>query len=92
RGIELAEVVRWMSAAPAAIARVEGKGSIAVGNSADFALFAPEEEWTVSATELHHRNQITAYDRRTVRGAVRQTLLAGTPVDFDAPHGRLLTA
>lgn len=92
RGIELAEVVRWMSAAPAAIARVEGKGSIAVGNSADFALFAPEEEWTVSATELHHRNQITAYDQRTVRGAVRQTLLAGTPVDFDAPHGRLLTA
>lgn len=92
RGIGLAEVVRWMSAAPAAIARVEGKGSIAVGNSADFALFAPEEEWTVSATELHHRNQITAYDQRTVRGAVRQILLAGTPVDFDAPHGRLLTA
>lgn len=92
RGIDLAEVVRWMSAAPAAIARVEGKGSIAVGNSADFALFAPEEEWTVSATELYHRNQITAYDQRTVRGAVRQTLLAGTPVDFDAPHGRLLTA
>lgn len=92
RGIDLTEVVRWMSAAPAAIARVEGKGSIAVGNAADFALFAPDEEWTVSATELHHRNQITAYDQRTVSGRVAQTLLAGALVDFDTPHGRLLTA
>lgn len=92
RGIELAEVVRWMSAAPAAVARVEGKGTIAEGNDADFAVFAPDEEWTVKATELWHRNQISAYDTRTVRGRVTRTMLRGAPVDFETPRGRLLKA
>ncbi len=92
RGIGLAEVVRWMSSAPAAVARVENKGAIAVGNDADFAIFAPDEEWTVAAAELHHRNQITAYDSRTVRGAVKETILRGSHVGFDVPQGRLLSA
>ncbi|WP_210604772.1 allantoinase AllB [Brevibacterium oceani] len=92
RGIELAEVVRWMSAAPAAVARVENKGAIAVGNDADFAVFAPDEEWTVRATDLYHRNQISAYDARTVRGRVSRTVLRGASVDFETPTGRLLTA
>uniref|UniRef100_UPI000471A31E amidohydrolase family protein n=1 Tax=Brevibacterium sp. VCM10 TaxID=1381751 RepID=UPI000471A31E len=92
RGIELAEVVRWMSAAPAAVARVDGKGAIAEGNDADFAVFAPDDEWTVRATELWHRNQISAYDTRAVRGRVTRTVLRGAPVDFEAPAGRLLNA
>lgn len=92
RGIGLAEVVSWMSSAPAAVAGVQDKGAIVLGNDADFAVFAPEEEWTVHATELYHRNQISAYDTRTVRGAVKQTILRGAPVDFDEPQGRLLRA
>jgi len=92
RGIELAEVVRWMSAAPAAVARVADKGAIVAGNDADFAVFAADEEWTVHATDLYHRNQISAYDSRTVRGRVTQTLLRGVPVDFETPAGRLLRA
>jgi allantoinase len=92
RGIDLADVVRWMSAAPASVARVENKGTIEAGNDADFAVFAPDEEWTVHATELHHRNQISAYDSRDVRGRVSQTILRGATVDFDTPTGHLLTA
>lgn len=92
RGIDLAEVVAWMSSAPAAVAGVADKGAIALGNDADFAVFAPDEEWMVKATELYHRNQISAYDARPVRGAVKQTILRGNPVDFDEPQGRLLRA
>ncbi|MDN6134824.1 MAG: allantoinase AllB [Brevibacterium sp.] len=92
RGIDLAEVVSWMSSAPAAVAGVQDKGAIVLGNDADFAVFAPEEEWTVHATELYHRNQISAYDTRAVRGAVKQTILRGAPVDFDEPQGHLLRA
>lgn len=92
RGIDLAEVVAWMSSAPASVAGVENKGAIALGNDADFAVFAPDEEWTVAAAELHHRNQISAYDARTVRGAVKQTILRGAPVNFDEPQGHLLRA
>ena len=92
RGIDLAEVVAWMSSAPAAVAGVKDKGAIALGNDADFAVFAPDEEWTISATELYHRNQISAYDTRTVRGEVTQTILRGAPVNFSEPQGRLLRA
>ncbi|GAA1870191.1 allantoinase AllB [Brevibacterium marinum] len=92
RGIDLAEVVSWMSSAPAAVAGVAGKGAIALANDADFAVFAPDEEWTVAAAELYHRNQISAYDARAVRGAVKKTILRGAPVDFDTPQGRLLRA
>ncbi|TSI16936.1 allantoinase AllB [Brevibacterium aurantiacum] len=92
RGIDLAEVVAWMSSAPASVAGVKNKGAIALGNDADFAVFAPDEEWTVHAAELYHRNQISAYDTRAVRGAVKQTILRGAPVDFDEPQGRLLRA
>lgn len=92
RGIELTEVVRWMSAAPAAVAGVADKGAIALGNDADFAVFAPDEEWTIAAAELYHRNQISAYDARSVRGSVTSTILRGAPVDFDEAQGRLLHA
>ncbi|MDN5586786.1 MAG: allantoinase AllB [Brevibacterium sp.] len=92
RDIDLAEVVAWMSSAPAAVAGVQDKGAIALGNDADFAVFAPDEEWTVAATELYHRNQISAYDARAVRGAVKATILRGAPVNFDEPQGRLLRA
>jgi allantoinase len=92
RGIDLAEVVGWMSTAPAEVARVGDKGAIAVGKDADFAVFAPDEEWTVRAADLYHRNQITAYDSRTVRGRVTRTLLRGAAVDFDEPRGALLSA
>ena len=47
RGIGAGRVVRWMSAAPARLAGLPGKGAIAVGKDADLVAFAPEERWTV---------------------------------------------
>ncbi|MGJ7538803.1 amidohydrolase family protein [Brevibacterium luteolum] len=90
QGIDLAEVVGWMSEAPARIAGVEGKGWIAEGASADFAVFNPECRWEVRAEDLWHRNPITAYETREVLGKVEQTILRGQRVDFTTPHGQLL--
>src|SRR5699024_1533103 len=59
---------------------------------ADFAVFAPDEEWTVRAADPYHRNQITAYDSRTARGRATRTLLRAAAVDFDEPRGALLSA
>ncbi|WP_431783524.1 allantoinase AllB [Streptomyces chumphonensis] len=86
RGHGLDDVVRWMSAAPAALARLDGdKGGIAVGRHADFAVLAPEETFTVDPAALHHRNQVTAYAGRTLHGVVRSTWLRGEQI---TDHGR----
>lgn len=91
RGVALADVVRWMSEAPAALVGLRRKGRIAPGYDADLCVFAPDGEFVVDVTALHHRNAITPYDGRRLTGVVRRTWLRGEPVDLTAsPRGRLL--
>jgi allantoinase len=90
RGIALEQVVSWMAEKPAGLARLSGKGQLAVGSAADFAVFAPEETFVVDASRLKHKNPITPYDGRTLNGVVRKTYLRGIEVDGKTPHGKLL--
>ncbi|MFE9560886.1 allantoinase AllB [Streptomyces sp. NPDC006487] len=94
RGRTLEDVVRWMSAAPAALAGLAGKGAIEAGRDADFAVLAPEETFTVDPAHLHHRNQVTAYAGKTLHGVVKSTWLRGAQIaDHGTPSeptGRLL--
>jgi allantoinase len=91
RGHGLVDVVHWMAEAPADQTGLTDRGRIAVGAVADFAVFAPEQEFTVDVARLHHKNPVSAYAGRTLTGTVRQTWLNGTPVDIEAaPRGRLL--
>jgi allantoinase len=90
RGIGLERVVEWMATRPAELVRLPGKGRIALGHDADFAVFAPDEAYVVDPARLHHKNPITAYAGRALAGAVRRTFLAGVEVDGRTPHGRLL--
>jgi len=89
RGIGLTDVSRWMSAAPAALTRLPGKGAIAPGHDADLDIFAPDETFVVDPARLAHRNPITPYAGSTLTGVVRQTWLAGAPID-GSRRGRLL--
>ncbi|WP_328886217.1 allantoinase AllB [Streptomyces sp. NBC_00316] len=94
RGHALDEVVRWMSAAPAALAGLARKGAIEAGRDADFAVLAPDETFTVDPAELFHRNQVTAYAGKTLHGVVKSTWLRGRRIAADGvftePTGRLL--
>ncbi|WP_432485303.1 allantoinase AllB [Kineococcus esterisolvens] len=91
RGVPLATVVSWMSSAPADLAGLSDRGRIAPGNVADFAVFAPEEEWVVDPGTLQHRNKVTPYAGRRLTGAVRSTWRRGAVLDLDAaPAGALL--
>jgi allantoinase len=97
RGHTLADVARWMSAGPAALAGLPAKGAIAAGYDADFAVLDPDAAFTVDPALLRHRNPITAYAGRTLHGVVRGTWLRGRPIAADGgvtgpPTGRLLTA
>jgi allantoinase len=85
RGIPLATVLPWLTSQPAAWAGLATKGTIAVGQDADLVAFAAEERWTVHAGELEHRNPVTAFDGREVRGRARRVWLAGKAWD---PHTR----
>ncbi|MEU1720887.1 allantoinase AllB [Nonomuraea sp. NPDC005692] len=89
RGHTLADVVRWMSAAPAETARLAGKGAIRPGGDADLVAFDPDADNPVDAARLHHRNPVTPYHGRLLKGAVLTTWLRGRPVDGE-PHGRLI--
>ncbi|HEX5401545.1 MAG TPA: allantoinase AllB [Pseudonocardiaceae bacterium] len=98
RGLSLSDVTRWMSARPAELFGLPGKGRIAVGHAADLCVFAPEETFTVHAAALHHRNPVTAYEGRELHGVVRSTWLAGEQIAAgsalvgSAPRGQLLRA
>ena len=93
RGIGLAQVVDWMSGAPARLVGLESKGRIAVGADADLVAFAPDEAFVVHADRLLHKNAVSAYDGRRLRGVARRVWLRGGEVRTDPgarPFGRLL--
>ncbi len=91
RGHRLPDLVRWMATAPADLAGLVRKGRIAEGADADLCVLAPDESYDVDPARLEHRHPVTPYAGRTLTGVVRQTWLAGRPVDLEAPpRGRLL--
>jgi dihydroorotase-like cyclic amidohydrolase len=87
RGLDLTQVARWMSEAPARLAGLPRKGGIAVGKDADLVAFAPEDRFTVG--RLEHRNPVTPYAGLELDGVVRRTWVRGQVAD-GAPIGRLL--
>jgi len=86
RGIPLETVLGWMSRGPADLVGLQQKGRIAVGADADLVAFAPEETFTVHAESLLHKNPVSAYEGRQLRGVARRVWVRG-----QAPgSGRLL--
>jgi allantoinase len=95
RGHDLGRVSSWMSTAPASIAGLTSKGAIAVGLDADLIVYEPSGDHVIDPVALAHRNPISAYAGRPVRGRVLSTMLRGHEV-YDGvtvapPRGTLLT-
>lgn len=98
RGHTLVDVCRWMAGSTATLVGLGDRGAIAVGNTADLCVFAPDDAFVVFPEQLHHRNAVTPYAERALAGVVRKTWLAGEPVTVTldhtadpAPRGALLT-
>ncbi len=92
RGHTLADVSRWMTAGPAALAGLP-HGPITVGARADLIAFAPDADFVVDPAALAHRHPITPYAGRALTGQVQHTWLRGQPIVRDgrltgAPIGR----
>ncbi|MFT3923457.1 MAG: allantoinase AllB [Myxococcales bacterium] len=96
RGASLQQLARWMSREPARFAGLSArKGAIAVGHDADFVIWDPEAERTVSAEQLFFKHRLSPYVGKTLRGTIHETWLRGNMV-FDGrshpetPRGELL--
>ncbi|MCM6762628.1 allantoinase AllB [Rathayibacter sp. ZW T2_19] len=92
RGIPLEQVVAWMSTGTAAFAGLGQKGLLRAGADADLVAFDPEAQSHVDVEALAHKNKVSAYDGRAIRGAVTGTWVGGRRVDASStvPVGRLL--
>lgn len=71
-------------------------GKIVAGADADLVLFDPAAETRVTEDSLQYRHKLSPYLGRTLRGAVRRTILRGRTVARDGqpvggPAGRLVT-
>jgi allantoinase len=90
RGLPLSRLATWMGSRPAELTGLPGRGAIEPGHRADLVVFAPDETFVVDPAQLLHRNPVSAYAGRTLRGVVRSTLLGGVPVEAGRPRGRLV--
>jgi len=81
RGFTLLDLAQWMAAGPARLAGcATRKGRIAAGYDADFVVFDPNREFTVTEDKLHYRHPVSPYLGETLRGVVKATYLRGSPV------------
>jgi allantoinase len=90
RGHTLADVARWMSAFPAALAGLTAKGAIAAGRDADLVAFDPDATFTVRGTDLLHRHPVTPYEGRALTGQVTRVWLRGEEILPNFPPNGLL--
>lgn len=87
RGIPIDRLAHWMSDAPARLAGLDSrKGRIGEGSDADFVLFDPDAELTVTREMLLHRHPLTPYLGARLRGVVEATYVRGA-LAFDRRSG-----
>jgi len=73
----LGRVLSLLSAQPAALLGLKGRGSLAVGSFADMVIFDPKAEWTYRAAESKSKSRNTPFDGWTMQGKVRWTISEG---------------
>ncbi len=96
--LELAPVERiaaLTAAKPAERFGLARKGSLAVGQDADFTLVDTGAEYTVARQSLFQKHGLSPYVGSTFRGIVRRTVVRGETVFADgkivgAPKGRMV--
>jgi len=73
----LGRVLSLLSAQPAALLNLKGRGTLTVGSFADVVVFDPKAEWTYSARDTKSKSRNTPFDGWTMLGKVRWTISEG---------------
>ncbi|XP_063610485.1 allantoinase-like [Penaeus indicus] len=81
RGFTLQDVVKLLSVGPASQASLsDKKGALKEGYDADFVIWDPSETFTVLESMIHHKNKISPYIGKTLKGKVHKTVLRGNVI------------
>jgi dihydroorotase len=75
--LPMGRVLSLLSAQPAALLGLKGRGTLAVGSFADVVVFDPKAEWTYNARETRSKSHNTPFDGWTMQGKVRWTISEG---------------
>ena len=73
----LGRVLSLLSAQPAALLNLKGRGTLIVGSFADVVVFDPKAEWTYNARETKSKSRNTPFDGWKMQGKVRWTISEG---------------
>jgi dihydroorotase len=76
----LGRVLNLLSAQPAALLGMKGRGTLAVGSFADVVVFDPRAEWVFKARESRSKSRNTPFDGWTLQGKIRWTISEGRVV------------
>lgn len=83
RKVSLGNIAQLISQNVNEIFGIGGKGKIAVGYDADFALVDLDTRFTLQAEDLFYKHKVSPYVGNSFQGKVTQTILRGTTVFKD---------
>jgi dihydroorotase len=73
----LGRVLNLLSAQPAALLGLKGRGTLAVDSFGDVVVFDPKQEWIYRATESKSKAKNTPFDGWAMQGKIRWTVCEG---------------
>jgi dihydroorotase len=77
QGMKISRVMELMSAQPAGIVSLSGRGTLKVGSFADVVVFNPAEEWSFEAKRSRSKSRNTPFDGAPMLGRVAFTVSEG---------------
>jgi dihydroorotase len=83
--LPLGRVLSLLSAQPAALLGMKGRGALTVGSFGDVVVFDPKAEWTYRAAEGKSKSRNTPFDGWTMQGKVQWTISEGR-IAYAAPR------
>ena len=75
--VPLKRIIELLSANPARIMRLEGRGTLAKGSHADVTIFDPAKKWTYHAAQSHSKSKNSPFDGWQLQGKVVATVVGG---------------
>jgi dihydroorotase len=79
----IGRVLSLLSAQPAALLGLKGRGTLTVGSYGDVVVFDPKAEWTYNARDTKSKSRNTPFDGWAMQGKVRWTISEGR-IAYDA--------
>jgi dihydroorotase len=79
-GMSISRVIELMSAQPAGIVSLDGRGTLSVDSFADVVVFDPAAEWSFEASKSRSKSRNTPFDGAPMLGRIEATICEGRVV------------